>query len=83
MFLDVDVPRFIAANTGLIRALQTALTIVDRTGSSAVLDKIRYERMSLATRYSTNLPLRYESSHGFVRLKSTLREVLACQEGRS
>ncbi len=78
-YFAVDIQRFAATNHGLIKALVGALAIIEQKGSSTVLNKIEHERMSLCSRYCSNLPSKLESSGGFLRLKSVLRSTLACQ----
>jgi hypothetical protein len=62
-----------------MKAVLGALAVVEQKGSSTVLNKIKYDRRSLSSRYSDNLPSRLESSGGFLRLKSVLNSTIASQ----
>jgi hypothetical protein len=78
-YFAVDLQRFTATNLGLMKAVLGALAVVEQKGSSTVLNKIKYDRRSLSSRYSDNLPSRLESSGGFLRLKSVLNSTIASQ----
>jgi hypothetical protein len=75
----VDMQRFTYTNHGLMKVLLRALAIVEQKRTSAVLNKIQFEKRSLSRRYSDNLPSKFESSNGFLKLKRVLNSAIEWQ----
>jgi hypothetical protein len=75
-YFNVDLKRFAEANHGLIRNLLKAINKIEENGKSSVVEKIRYDRMSLCHRYNEGLPSKWESSDGFSKLKAVLNSTI-------